>query len=118
MPDTTLLPVTDADRRLFNALFHIPERRQGEVIAGTQDETVEMQSLARHRLSTHPDHDALVEENARLREVPLVFYDSNDPARCAATLAHALERGHGRVSIVGWRQLIADLNAALATGEA
>jgi hypothetical protein len=47
--------------------------------------------------------------------VPLAFYDASDPARRVATLAEAFERGGGKVSVVGWRQLIADLNAALAS---
>ena len=43
----------------------------------------------------------------------LVFYDSGDPARRVAALADAFERGNGRVSVANWRQVIADLTAAL-----
>ena len=48
--------------------------------------------------------------------LPLVFYDASDPARNVANLADALKAGEGRVSVVGWQKLIADLNASLIAG--
>lgn len=47
--------------------------------------------------------------------IPLVFWDASDPARNITDLANAFERSDGRISVRGWKKLIADLNNALAT---
>jgi hypothetical protein len=62
-----------------------------------------------------PVEDATEAQPCAGEAIPLVFYDSVDLARRIAGLAEAVERGNGRVSIVGWKQLLTDLAAVLAT---
>jgi hypothetical protein len=116
----------DLDEQKTESRFQMQVEDESEVvdtrpylkaaIAALQAELADLENCPVHTLSlpsanTHGVTREAIPEGA----VPLAFYDASDPARRVATLAEAFERGGGKISVVGWRQLIADLNAALAS---